>query len=382
MHGKDRNMAAERRRPLEFRKEDVEYITQRWMASGSSSLVGIGSAGKSNLLQHIIAPDVQAHYMGDSARSFKTIVIDANMLGPLPSPTAPDSEQIRCWAGYELMMHRLYLAFYPFDVLSPDEARRFYDTYQALQDGTNPLYTYMALRYFELGIEFFMRKNIKIAFLFDEFEEMLRQMPVKFFQTLRGIRDSNKNRIMYTAFTRSPLPTVIERLNIPLLDIEPFIELFTDNVHYVGPYNETDARQMLDDLARRRDLTYAEPVPTVLLQATGRYAGLVRAAFNALEEFTNINLAEQTTDSMAELLATKPAIRTECRTIWTSLNRSEQYVLKAVARLTPYNVSQETEHAVAMLVQKRLLKLNKAQQMLEIEPPVFKVYVATNPDPS
>jgi hypothetical protein len=45
-------------------------------------------------------------------------------------------------------------------------------------------------------------------------------------------------------------------------------------------------------------------------------------------------------------------------------------------------VSEETEHAVAMLVQKRLLKLDKKQQTLEIEPPVFRVYVATNPDPS
>jgi hypothetical protein len=375
-------MASNRKRPLEFRKEDVEYITQRWAASGSCSLVGVGSAGKSNLLQHIVNPEVQAHYMGEQARSFKTIVLDANMLGPLPSPASLDAEQIRCWAGYELMMHRLYLAFYPFEVLGATDAQRFYDTYQALQDGTNPLFAYMALRYLELGLEFFLRKGIKIAFLFDEFEETLRQMPVKFFQTLRGIRDGHKEQIVYVTLTRSPLQTIVERLNIPLLEIEPFIELFTDNVHYVGPYNETDGRQMVEDLTRRRQRPYSEPVPSLLMQATGRYAGLMRAGFHALEEFTTVNLAEQTVDSMAALLATKPAVRTECHTIWTGLNRSEQYVLKAVARLTPYNVSPETEHAVSMLVQKRLLKLNKSQKALEIEPPVFRVYVATNPEPS
>lgn len=375
-------MVSNRKRPLEFRKEDVEYITQRWMASGSCSLVGIGSAGKSNLLQHIVDPEVQAHYMGAQARSFKTIVLDANMLGPLPSPAALDAEQIRCWAGYELMMHRLYLTFYPFEVLGSSDAQRFYDTYQALQDGTNPLFAYMGLRYLELGLEFFLRKAIKIAFLFDEFEETLKQMPVKFFQTLRGIRDGHKDQIVYVTFTRSPLQTVVERLNIPLLEIEPFIELFTDNVHYLGPYNETDGRQMVADLTKRRQRAYAEPIPTVLMQATGRYAGLLRAGFHALEEFTTVNLAEQTVDGMAALLATKAAVRTECHTIWTGLNRSEQYVLKAVARLTPYNVSPETEHAVSMLIQKRLLRLNKAQKALEIEPPVFRVYVATNPEPS
>jgi hypothetical protein len=375
-------MAANRKRPIQFRKEDVEYITQRWLESTSSSLVGIGSAGKSNLLQHLVDADVQAHYLGEQARTFKAIVIDTNMLGPLPSPTAADSEQIRCWAGYELLLHRLFLAFYPFDMLSPDEARRFYETYQALQDGTNPLYTYMALRYFELGMEFFMRKSVRIVFLFDEFDEMLRQLPLKFFQTLRGIRDAHKSQIAYMTFTRMPLPTLVERLNLPALDIEPFIELFTDNVHYIGPYNDADARDMVAELARRRRQSYAEPIPTRLLEATGRYAGLLRAGFNALEEFTNVKLAEQSADSTANLLAAKPAIRTECSTIWTSLNRSEQYVLKAVARLTPYNVSPETEQAVTMLLQKRLLRLNKSLQTLEIQPPVFRVYVATNPDPS
>jgi hypothetical protein len=52
--------------------------------------------------------------------------------------------------------------------------------------------------------------------------------------------------------------------------------------------------------------------------------------------------------------------------------------LKAVARLTPYNVSAETEQAVAMLVQKRLLRLT--DQRLEITPPVFRTFVLTNPD--
>ena len=148
------------------------------------------------------------------------------------------------------MMHRLFLAFYPFDMLPDAEANRFYETYLALQNGTNPLFTYMALRYFEVGLQFFMRQDYKIVFLFDEFDEMLRQLPVKFFQTLRGIRDANKRNLLYITFTRSPLPTLLERFEIPMLDIEPFIELFNDNVYYVGPYNDKDARKMYNELLR------------------------------------------------------------------------------------------------------------------------------------
>jgi hypothetical protein len=137
---------------------------------------------------------------------------------------------------------------------------------------------------------------------------------------------------------------------------------------------------MLDELTSRRQKTYPDNLKEMLLTATGRYAGLLRSGFAALED---LNPAQVTSvDALAEALAARGALRTECRTIWTSLNRSEQYVLKAVARLTPYNVSAETELAVTMLIQKRLLRLDKTQQRLEIQPPVFRAFVASNPDPT
>ncbi len=302
---------------LDFRKEEVDYVMRHVAGSISCSLVGIGSVGKSNLLQHLTDPNVHAHYLGeDAAKKLKTITIDANMLGPLP----PDKDDpMRCWAGYELMMHRLYLAFYPFDMLSETEAQRFYETYLALQNGTNPLYTYMALRYFEVGLQYFLRQGYKIAFLFDEFDEMLKQLPVKFYQTLRGIRDSNKRSLIYITFTRSPLPALVERDAIPMLDIEPFIELFTDNVYYVGPYNEKDARKMYDELSSRRQRIFPDSVRELLLQATGRYAGLIRAGFASLEEMSGLDQATESLDTLAEALASRSAVRTECKTIWTSL---------------------------------------------------------------
>jgi hypothetical protein len=44
----------------------------------------------------------------------------------------------------------------------------------------------MGLRYPELGIEIFIRRDIKLIFTFDEFEEMLQCLPGKFFQTRQG----------------------------------------------------------------------------------------------------------------------------------------------------------------------------------------------------
>jgi hypothetical protein len=373
-------MAASRKQPLEFRKEEVSYVMQRWKAAESCSMVGVGSVGKSNLLQHLADPDVQTHYMNlTQTDQFMAIIIDPNLLGPLPQSGA-DADQIRCWAGYELMMHRLFMAFYPFDFLGKDDARRFYETYAALQDGTNPLYAYMGLRYFELGLDFFMRRGVRIVFMFDEFEEMLRQMPIKFFHTLRGIRDSNKRLLSYLAFTRAPLPVLTERLEIPALDIEPFIELFTDNVCYVGPYNDTDAGKMVESLSRRNQKAYSLRTTNFLLWSTGRYAGLLRAGYRIMDTIGNIDDIGGSDEMALEILASKSSIRQECQTIWSSLTPSEQYVLKAVARLAEYSVNEETEQAVAMLMQKRLVRIDKSHQTLIIEPPVLRAFVTSNPD--
>jgi hypothetical protein len=369
-------MPAYRRQALDFRHEDVGYVMQRWKSGTSCALAGIGSIGKSNLLHHLANTEVHAHYFGDNAQQLLTVIVDANMLGSLPGDT--DNEPLRCWAGYELMMHRLYLALYEFQGLSDDDAQQFYNLYQALQDGTNPLYAYMGLRYFELGIEIFMRRDIKVIFMFDEFEVMLQNLPTKFFQTLRGLRDSNKRNLLYLTFTRSPLETLVSHYNIPMLDIEPFIELFNDNLRYVGAYNEHDANAMLNDLSRRSGKAYPETLNKTLLHITGRSAGLLRASFHALED-VNANPAALSTDSLVERLILRAGVRAECKTIWASLNPSEQQVLMAAARIAPYSPNEETEQAVTMLVKKGLLRLASNPQQLIIEPILFHRFVQDVP---
>ena len=109
-----------RKQARDFRKEEVNYVMKRWKGSESCSLVGVGSVGKSNLIHHLIDEDTQTNYLGSQQTTLlKPIMIDPNMLGPLPADKET-TEQFRCWAGYELMMHRLYLALYPLDILGDD----------------------------------------------------------------------------------------------------------------------------------------------------------------------------------------------------------------------------------------------------------------------
>lgn len=362
-----------RKQALHFRKEDVQFVTDRWKASESVSLVGVGSVGKSNLLQHLADGDTHRFYLGaERTERFKTVIIDPNLLGAADD----NSEQFRCWAGYELLMHRLYLSFFPFTVLG-DDAPHFFEVYQTLQDGTNPLYAYMGLRYFELGLEFFFRRNIQICFMFDEFEEILRYMPTKFFLTLRGLRDNHKNLLSFLTFSREPLPVLVNKMGIDDLAIEPFTELFTDNLYYVGPYNRDDAEAMLQNLMRRNPNTrYSASTLEFLMYATGRYAGIMRAGFRELEIIGEVTPNQVNDPRLVEQLAKRLRVRTECETIWKGLTDVERRVLYAVAHRQYDKMDNELELAVSLLVQKRLLNVNQSMNRLEIQPPVLHFYVS------
>jgi DNA-directed RNA polymerase sigma subunit (sigma70/sigma32) len=86
-------------------------------------------------------------------------------------------------------------------------------------------------------------------------------------------------------------------------------------------------------------------------------------------------------EPLVQQLATRRSIRTECNTILTSLNQTEQYVLRAIAGLDASIDTSDPEigEAVALLVQKRLLRVNREQKQLIIEPPIFSAYIASNP---
>lgn len=361
---------------MEFRQQEAGYVFQRWRAAESVSLIGVGSVGKSNLLQHLCDPAIQEAYLGqEQAARFKAILIDPSMTVPQAGAT---SEAHLCWNGYELLLHRLFLTFYPFDMLKDDIGQQFYEAYQTFQDGTNPLYAQLGLRYFEFAVELLMKAGVKLAFVLDDFELLLRQMPIKFFVTLRGLRDRNKSHIFYLTYSRASLTELIDKFQIDLLEIEPFIELFTDNIFYVNTYSEQDARDMLHTLMSRTQQKYDEDILNFILWASGRFPGLIRAIFRGLDTVHDLNptMVKTQRDELLRRLGLRTPVQAENRTIWASLNPYEQEVLQIVGGAgKTYQTNLQTEQAVSTLVQKRLLRVDKAEGKLYIDPPIFGLYI-------
>ena len=137
---------------------------------------------------------------------------------------------------------------------------------------------------------------------------------------------------------------------------------------------------MLDRLiGRNQRVNYPAHIANFLLYASGRYAGLLRAAFRMVDTLGTITPEDANSDRLVEKLASRPPVRMECETLWKSLTPPEQQVLRAVSGLEAPASTNESEQAMTMLVQKRLVHVDRSQQSLRIEPPLFRVFVATNP---
>ncbi|MDW8172541.1 MAG: hypothetical protein RML73_08655 [Anaerolineae bacterium] len=360
-----------RKHYLRFREAETSYVMKCLKNSESCALVGVGSIGKSNLVHHLCDDDTLRHYLGDEqAAKTKVIVIDPYMMVAFDE-AAPLS--VRVWAGFEMLMHRLYIAFHPFDILG-DDLDSFVNAYRALQDGTNPLHAMMALRYFERGINLLLKHDVRVAFLFDEFEEVMFRMPPKFFQALRGLRDMYKKSLSYLTFSREPLNNIAQRVGYPMESIESFNELFNDRILFVGPYTTIDAHAMVERLMQTEGKQLSGQTIDYLIQVSGGYAGLLRAAYRAIHDFGNVDPADLLGDALTHRLINRLPIYNECATIWKSLDVAEQEVLRMVlAGRSVREANYETQMAIAMLVRKGLLRPEGS--LLRVNPPLLQLYL-------
>jgi hypothetical protein len=369
---------------LNFREKETLDVFSKLLSGECCSVVGVGSVGKSNFLRHILTAQVQTEvvkrlsserYPQDTERGalLTLILIDPNTM--LDTSAQTTSRSPSCWAGYEVLMHRLYKAFYPLTGLEDREKEDFVKAYRLMTDSSNSLLPYIGLRYLERGLEILLnpeslpRSRRQIVFVFDEFEEMLAELPPKFFRALRGLRDDYKYRLMYLTFTRRPLAQIVQEKKYDYHALEPFIELFTDNICYLGPYSEADAMDMLNRLARRHGKDYTVQFRRFLIRVTGGHAGLLRASFRLVENLPHFSMPEE---KAVQFLVEHPAVQTECQTIWAGLSEEEKTALRGV---TTDRLDGISDTALRLLQEKKLLQL---EGIVQITPPLFREFVRRN----
>lgn len=295
---------------VEYREEILDPFFKYIKSADSFYVVGAASMGKTRLLDHLMKPDVQKYYLKENADKYWLIRVDLNRM-PINEPS---------WSFYELLVSSILLNLHDHEDIKAIQVELIKYDSEIIQK-RDPL---IALRLFEYIVNKLCQNyGLSVAFLFDEFDETYKTLPKEIFLQLRAIRDANKNRISFVLFLR----TLPERLRPPS-DNESFYELLSRNPIGIGPYRETDALKILQQLEARKQHPIPEDHRRWIFRASGGHPGLMQALLSILMErpltFQKLYMPDWPT-----MFVQEPAVKEECRKIWEGLLEEERQRLPA-----------------------------------------------------
>ncbi|MDZ4763764.1 MAG: hypothetical protein SGI73_04375 [Chloroflexota bacterium] len=321
--------------PVWYQKDDLTYIFRQLRAGEFCSLVGMGSAGKSNLVNLVARDDVREHYIPrEEAMSYVIVMLNPHLLISLSDDARYHTGH--GWAGYEMMISRLRRklisqAFYPHlrDAGREDVIKQI-DSYYAhlfdklsatAQTGVrqveNALYEVMALG-----------EAWRVTFIFDEFEQFIATLPPDFFQSLRGLRDEYKGRVMYVTTSRRPLWELTDEAfpeEKDRLVMEGFVELFHGGMRYVSPLDLRSASETARRLGERYNVQLDGRAQENLISVTGGHAGMLRRGFVPTMKQPDVARDAVT---LINLLLDDRGLSDECGVLLRSLPPGERRVLR------------------------------------------------------
>jgi hypothetical protein len=329
--------------PPAYQQYDVKYVYSSLRAGQSCSLIGIGSVGKSNLMQHLTRDDVKAHHLSDKEAPYLlTVYLDPHTLIDVQAGALEAAG--KAWAGYELMLSRFIYQLQRAERAGTLKKKKTEDALsdwvQAVYDRlyeSDPLVKQSGLRYIEQAVLDLLRENDRwqIAFLFDEVTEFMNLSP-RFFLSLRGLRDAFKGRVMYVTTSRVSL---YEGLVDPTPEslrpaITEFTELFGDHTRYISPLDEESASAVIERYIKRYQNDFdiyksgKQFLSEDVYEVTGGHVGLMRRSFRPAVRY----LIDKETMPLKEYLLLNDSVRAECDELIASLTNEERDVLHGAIR--------------------------------------------------
>lgn len=327
--------------PLDYQRQDARDVFRVLGAGESCALVGVGSVGKSSFLRFITRTDVKQHYLGEQEGArLITVLLNPHHLIHLQDQALAESGSV--WPGYELMLSRLRRTLSSMVAqgalpLAAAGQRALLDMvsqcYGMLFDD-RALLRQTGIRQLEDAVLEVVRasEHLRLVFMFDEFEAFAH-LPPQFFQSLRGLRDDFKQRVIFLTASRTPLDALAQAAHPSAPEqqaLEGFIELFYGFTHHMRLLDDDSAVFSVRRLENRNRLERIAPVlERELLRTTGGHAGLLRRAFLPA---TRVAVPENVDrPSFIDYLLADSGVQQECRAMLASLTPAEQRLLLEIA---------------------------------------------------
>jgi hypothetical protein len=353
---------------IQYREETLKQFFSYVRSGESFYVIGAPSVGKTRLMDFLmgdnpdalregIEPDrerVKNHYLGAEISAKTWLVrVDMNRM-----------RQENDWGFhfYELLLHTVLLA---------SNRSKSMENIETLKTALASLDSQVieskdalkAHRFFEMAINMLCQSyNIKLCFLFDEFDGTYQNMPREVFAQLRAIRDANKYLVFYVLFLRN-LP---EKLRTSI-DNEGFYELISPNMLVIGPYSRQDTFHMIGQLEIRHEFNLSQDKREWLYTLSCGHPGLIRALFKLSKE----NSTEQI--SNAEWCAKQGSVQEECRKIWLGLLEDER---AGLLEFVHGNQNSMSAAIGKMLLDKGLLIKSTTGSGVKVFSPLFEYWLS------
>lgn len=287
-----------------YRAREMKILAN-WILTGTSgSVVGLAGAGKSNLLGFLAhRPDALEQYLPPEANPTVVVPVDLNNLPAYNLATL-----------YRIILRSFYEIRHRFDAQLQQTITDLHRENRAARD---PFLSQSALRELLLLLQ---AQQVRVVLVLDRFDRFCQVATSQMADSLRGLRDSFKQTLVYIVGLRQeveylPDPTILGEL----------YEVLDTHVCWVGPMNEVDARQLI---AEETHLASKQPGSNdimKLLALTGKYPALLKMACHWWQTTPN-NPPSQ----WLELLLVERSCQHRLQEIWDGLTQEEQQVLADV----------------------------------------------------
>jgi len=296
--------------PESYRAREVKILAD-WIGAGESGLVvGLAGSGKSNLLGFVCRrPEVLRPYLTNKELKLALVQVDLNNL--------PDSDLVTL---FQIILRALYEARAQFATIEPELAEVVENLYRKVEDKDRPFLSQSALREVLLSLA---AEGMRLVLVLDPFDEFCRTAPLEVLDNLRGLRDGFKTTLSYIMGVGQPLAYLRDPL-----EIGKIYQLLDIHVCRTGAMDEADARWIIDQVASATDRSFTEAEIERLIELTGSYPSLLKAASLWLAQISPVPEPE----TWAQALTAERSVQYRLEAIWNGLTIKEQELMSELEK--------------------------------------------------
>lgn len=315
-------------------------ILASWIQAGESgSIVGLAGSGKSNLLGFLShRPEVMAQYLRDSSLKLALVQVDLNNL--------PGSDLS---TFYRVILRSLYEARAQLAAIEDSLPATVETLYRKVEEKTDPFLSQSALREVLL---LFRKERARLVLVLDPFDQFCRTASTQILDNLRGLRDSFKTTLSYLVGLRQELAYIRDPV-----ELEELYEILDIHLCWLGPMEKDDARWVISQVEEGAGTSFAEEHMEHLIELTGGYPALLRAASMWLAKVSPV----PDMDAWEEQLLAEPGIQNRLEDLRRGLTGEEEAALYVLQKTLTIESEKKRGESLRQIEEKQGNALNRLQ---------------------